>query len=571
MHHKPFKVERSEEGDIYYVSGRGLQVIHTPLLNRDAAFTIEEREKLELSGLLPDRVETIEEQAERAWSQFNKQPTDIQKNVFLSALHDRNETLYYRVVCDHAHETFPIIYDPVIGEAIRKHSHIFRRPRGIYLSIDHPDAIETAFDNLGLGPDDVDIIACSDAEEILGIGDWGVAGVDITIGKLAVYTAAAGIDPARVIAVGLDVGTDRQELLDDPEYMGLAHKRVRGEAYDNFIDRFVQVVKKRFPDTFLHWEDFGPSNARRLIEKYRTGFCTFNDDMQGTGAITLAGILSGVRVSGLPLKDNRVVVYGAGTAGVGISDQIRDAMMMEGLSEEEATSRIYCLASHGLLVENMPDGMRDFQQGYGRKAAEVADWQRDASGHISLAETVRRVKPTILIGTSTQPGAFTEEIVREMASHCMRPMIFPLSNPTELHEAKPVDLIHWTDGRALVATGAPFTPVTYKKTSYVIPQANNAMLYPGLGLGIVVSRACLVTDGMIAVAARAVSEMSDVSTPGAPLLPLVTDLRQVSAAVAEKVVNQAISESVARAEITDVKQAVKSAMWQPVYPAIKAV
>ncbi len=571
MYHKPFKVEHTDSGDIFFISGRGLQILHAPLANRDAAFTKEQRDLLGLTGLLPDRVETIEEQADRAWAQFKAQPTDIEKHIFITALHDRNETLFYRIVCDHMHETFPIIYDPVIGEAIRKHSHIFRRPRGLYLSIDKPEAIEDAFDNTGLGADDVDIIACSDAEEILGIGDWGVAGVDIAIGKLAVYTAAAGINPARVIAVGLDVGTDRPQLLDDPMYMGLKHKRVRSESYDAFIDRFVQLVKRRFPNTFLHWEDFGPSNARRLIERYRGEFCTFNDDMQGTGAITLAGVLSGVRATSVPLKEHRVVIYGAGTAGVGIADQIRDAMMLEGMSKEEARSRIYCLASHGLLVEGMPDGMRDFQEDYARKPGEVAGWQRDGAGHIPLDETVRQVRPTILIGTSTRPSSFTEAIVKEMASHCDRPMIFPLSNPTELHEAQPVDLIHWTNGRALVATGAPFAPVTYKGISYVIPQANNAMLYPGLGLGITVSRAQLVTDGMIAAAARAVSDMSNVSTPGAPLLPLVNNLRQVSASVAERVVERAIADGVNRVDVVDVPAAVQAAMWQPVYPALKAV
>jgi malate dehydrogenase (oxaloacetate-decarboxylating) len=571
MYHKPFKVERTDDGDIYYVSGRGLQVLHAPLLNRDTAFSREERERLGLTGFLPDTVESIDIQVERAWSQINAQPTAIAKHIVMTALHDRNEVLFFRVVCEHMHESFPIIYDPVIGEAIRKHSHIYRRPRGLYLSIERPDEIDAAFDNLGLGADDVDIIACSDAEEILGIGDWGVAGVDIVIGKLAVYTAAAGVDPSRVIPVGLDVGTNRQELLDDVEYRGLRKPRVRGEAYDAFIDRFVQVVQRRFPNTFLHWEDFGPSNARRLIERYRRELCTFNDDMQGTGAITLGAVLSGVRATGMPLKEHRIVIYGAGTAGVGIADQIRDAMMLEGLSKDEAKSHIWCLASRGLLVERMADGMRDFQEGYARGADEVIGWKRDAAGHIPLDETVSRVRPTILIGTSTCAKAFTEAIVKDMASHCAKPMIFPLSNPTELHEATPTDLIHWTDGRALIATGAPFAPVTYKGICYAIPQANNAMLYPGLGLGIVVSRARLVTDGMIAAAARAVSEMTDISTPGAPLLPLVNDLRQVSAVVAQHVVEKALAEGVAQSQIEDIPGAVEKAMWRPVYPVLKIV
>jgi len=568
---KPYNFTRSPQGDICQCRVRGQEVLTTPLLNKGTAFSKEERQSLDLHGLLPPHIESLEDQAARAYDQFKQTSPGLAKHIFLTSLHDRNEVLFYKVVCEHIHETFPIIYDPVIGEAIEKHSHIYRRARGIYLSIDHPEAIEAAFDNLGLGADDVDIIACSDAEEILGIGDWGVGGIDITIGKLAVYTAAAGIDPARVIAVGLDVGTNRQALLDDPLYMGNRHPRVRGEAYDAFIDKFVSVVRKRFPKTFLHWEDFGPSNARRLITKYRQSMCTFNDDMQGTGAITLAAVLSGVRATATPLHQHTVVVYGAGTAGIGIADQIRDAMMVEGATEAEAVSRIWCLASHGLLIQDMPSGMRDFQTSYARSPEDVASFKKDADGHIPLEEVVRQVHPTILIGTSTHPGSFTESIVREMAAHCERPMIFPLSNPTELHEAKPVDLIHWTDGRAMVATGAPFPPVTLNGITYAIPQANNAMLYPGLGLGIITAGAEKVTDGMITAAARAVSEMSDLSQPGAPLLPLVDDLRHVSSIVATKVVERAMEEGVARNNIDNVPATVEATMWQPVYPEIVPV
>lgn len=568
MSAKLFSVEQRPDGDVMKIKARGKEVLAEPQINRGSAFTAKERQKLGLNGLLPPTVQTLDQQAARVYAQFKSQESGIHKHVTLSALHDRNEVLYFRTICDHMHETMPVIYDPVIGEAIRKHSHIYRRARGIYLSIDNPELMEEAFDNLGLGPDDVDIIACSDAEEILGIGDWGVGGIDIAIGKLAVYTAAAGIHPARVIPVGLDVGTNRQELLDDPLYMGNRHPRVRGEKYDEFIDKFVSLVRRRFPKTFLHWEDFGPSNARRLINKYRGQMCTFNDDMQGTGAITLAAVLSGVRTTGVPLKDHRVVVYGAGTAGVGIADQIRDAMVLEGVAEDEAAARIWCLASHGLLVKGMASGMRDFQEPYARNPEDVAGFKRDADGNIPLAEVVAQVKPTILIGTSTRPGSFTEEIVKDMARHCQQPMIFPLSNPTELHEAQPVDLIHWTEGRALVATGAPFAPVTYKKITHAIPQANNAMLYPGLGLGIVTSRASLVTDGMIAAAARAVSEMSDTTQPGAPLLPLVNDLRRVSAKVGVAVVRQAIADGVAQVTPADVEATVQANMWQPVYPKL---
>jgi len=561
-----YRFEPVPQGGRCHIHARGQEVLNTPLINKGTAFTAKERQTFALNGLLPPYIESLEEQAARAYNQFKAEPTGLAKHIFLTALQDRNETVFFKVVCDHIHETFPIIYDPVIGEAIEKHSHIYRRARGLYLSIDHPEQIEQAFDNLGLGAEDLDIIACSDAEEILGIGDWGVGGIDIAAGKLAVYTAAAGIDPARVIPVGLDVGTNRQSLLDDPEYMGNRHERVRGDRYDAFIDQFVRTVQKRFPKTFLHWEDFGPSNARRLITKYRGEMCTFNDDMQGTGAITLAAVLSGVRATGRPLREQTVVVFGAGTAGIGIADQIREAMIVEGATEAEASARIWCLASHGLLVEGLPEGMRDFQVSYARSTAETAEFAKDNAGHISLAEVVRQVKPTILIGTSTQPGTFTEEIVKTMAASCDRPMIFPLSNPTELHEAKPVDLIHWTDGSALVATGAPFAPVTLNGVTYAIPQANNAMLYPGLGLGIVTAGANRVTDAMIFAAAKAVSELSNLDHPGAPLLPLVDDLRHVSAIVAARVVEQAVKEGVARHQIEDVEKAVQANMWQPAYP-----
>ena len=449
MNKRLFRIVRQAGGEFLSVSARGEEVLNTPLLNRGSAFTAEERRHLGLTGLLPPSVNTLDEQAARVYAQFLAQDSGLQKNVMLTALHDRNEVLFFRTVCDHMHEMMPIIYDPVIGEAIEKHSHIYRRPRGLYLSIDHPDEMEAAFDNLGLGAEEVDIIACSDAEEILGIGDWGVGGIDITIGKLAVYTAAAGIHPGRVIPVGLDVGTDRKELLDDPLYMGNRHPRVRGEKYDAFIDRFVSLVKERFPRTFLHWEDFGPSNARRLISKYRSQLCTFNDDMQGTGAITLAAVLSGVRATGMPLTDHRVVVFGAGTAGVGIADQIRDAMVAQGLSKAEAAARILCLASHGLLVEGMPGGnarlpgilRQKSRRGRGRVLPRRQGAYPPSRGDNPLKA------PPILIGTSHQAGRlYRRHGQGNGPAIATGPMIFPLSNPTELHEAKPVDLIQWTGG-----------------------------------------------------------------------------------------------------------------------------
>jgi malate dehydrogenase (oxaloacetate-decarboxylating) len=547
----------------------GPALLNDPMLNRGTAFTKEERKQLSLVGLLPSAVSTLDEQAKRAYVQYQQQPTDLAKNVFLTALQDRNEVLFYRLLSDHLQEMLPIVYDPTVAQAIEQYSHEYRRPRGVYLSIDEPDAIEASLRSVGAGPDDIDLIVATDAEEILGIGDWGVGGIDISVGKLAVYTAAAGIDPIRVIPVMLDVGTNRESLLNDPYYLGNRHSRVRGERYDAFIDAYVKTATRLFPNALLHWEDFGPSNGRRILEKYRKQVCTFNDDVQGTGAITLAAILSGVKVSGIPLREQRVVIFGSGTAGIGNADQLRAAMMADGLSQEEATRHFWCVDIQGLLTDDMGDALRDFQVPYTRPAGEVKGWTHDMpGGGISLAEVVRQVHPTMLIGTSTAPGTFTEAIVKDMAAHTARPIIFPLSNPTERMEASAADLITWTDGKALVATGIPSRPVTYKGITYAIGQANNALLYPGLGLGTIVARARLISDGMFMAAAKAVASLVDAQQPGASLLPLVENLRAVSATVAVEVARTAAAEGLARAQLTDVIQQVQNAMWQPVYPQL---
>jgi malate dehydrogenase (oxaloacetate-decarboxylating) len=563
------KYKFREGGDGYITAARGVEVLATPLLNKGTAFSAQERAALGLEGLLPAAVLSLDQQAERAYAQLRAQPSDLLKNVYLEALHDRNEVLYYRVLGDHLRELLPIVYDPTVGEAIKQYSHQYRRPRGVYLSIDQPGQVEAAFANLGLGPDDVDLLVASDAEQILGIGDWGVGGIDIAVGKLAVYTAAAGIDPARVIPVSLDVGTDNQELLDDPLYLGSRHRRVRGRRYDDFIDAYVTAATKLFPRALLHWEDFGPSNGRRILEHYHDHVLTFNDDMQGTGAIVLAAALSAVRVAGTPLREQRVVIFGSGTAGVGIADQLRDAMVRDGADPDAATRRVWCVDKQGLLTDDMRD-LRDFQVAYARPAAEVAGWRRDDSGGVGLAEVVAQVKPTMLVGTSTVHGAFTEPIVREMARHVERPIIFPLSNPTERIEAMPDQLISWTDGRGLIATGIPVPPVTYQRVTYAIGQANNALLYPGLGLGAIVARARRISDGMLQAAAEAVAGLVDVRTPGASLLPLVEDLRATSATVAVAVAERAAAEGLAEAKLTDPVQQVKDGMWQPVYRHIKA-
>jgi len=551
-------------------SCRGYSVLTDPWLNKGTAFTEAERAALGLTGLLPSRVLTIDQQAQRAYRQCSQQASDLDKNVYLTALHDRNEVLFYRVLTDHLSELLPIVYTPTIGEAIQSYSHQYRRPRGVYLSIDAPDQIETALSATGLSADDIDLIVATDAQAILGIGDWGVGGIDIAAGKLAVYTAAGGVNPARTLPVMLDVGTDRSELLEDPLYLGVRHKRLPQEPYDAFIDAYVTAALKIFPHALLHWEDFGPGNARRILDRYRGHILTFNDDMQGTGAVNLAAVLAGARASQTPLTQHRIVIFGSGTAGIGIADQLVEAMTGDGLDTAAARARIWCLDRYGLLTDDMT-GLRDFQVPYARPAAEVRDWRgRGTASGIGLAEVVSRVHPTILIGTSTQHGAFTEEIVRDMAAHADRPVILPMSNPTTLSEAIPADLLAWTGGRALIATGSPFSPVAYQGVTYQIGQANNALIFPGLGLGALLARAKRVTNHMITAAAQAVARLTDTAAPGTPLLPPIDELRTTSAQVAFAVAQAAAQDGVAgQTGIT--AGAVRAAMWQPRYAPIRAV
>jgi malate dehydrogenase (oxaloacetate-decarboxylating) len=549
----------------------GRDLLRDPRYNRGSAFTAEERSALGLHGLLPKAVMSLAKQATRSYEQYRAQPTDLAKNDFLAALHDRNEVLYYKLLEDHLTEMLPVVYDPVVAQAIERYSHEFQRPNGVYLSVDDIDGVETALRNYGLGADDVDLLVATDAEEILGIGDWGANGIAISIGKLAVYTAAAGIHPDRVIPVMLDVGTDRESLLNDSLYVGYRHSRVRSEQYDQLIAAYVETASRLFPNALLHFEDFGPSNARRILNEYRDKARIFNDDMQGTGAITLAAVLSGMRVAGSRAREQRVVIFGAGTAGVGIADQIRAVMVADGLGEAEATHRFWLVDKPGLLVGDMDD-LRDFQQPYARPRSEVTDWTTDAgAGSIGLYDVVANVHPTIIVGTSTAGGAFTEQIMREMASHVPRPMIFPLSNPTERIEAVPADVIKWTDGRGLLGTGTPWGPVAYKGVDYHIGQANNALIYPGIGLGTIVARASRVTDGMLLAASEAIAALVDAGRPGSALLPEVENLRAVSATVAVAVAKRAIEDGVATAALPDPVQAVQDNIWQAAYPSLEAV
>jgi malate dehydrogenase (oxaloacetate-decarboxylating) len=543
-------------------NGGGRVLLRDPHLNHGTAFTLEERPALGLEGLLPAAALSLQEQAKRSYEQYSAQPTDLAKNDFLAALHDRNEVLYFKLLEDHLTEMLPVVYDPVVAQAIERYSHEFQRPSGVYLSVDHIDGAETAFRNYGLGGDDVDLLVATDAEQILGIGDWGVNGMDISVGKLAVYTAAAGIDPGRVIPVSLDAGTDRESLLNDPLYVGNRHSRVRGERYDALVRAYIETASRLFPNALLHFEDFGVSNARRILREYRDKVRIFNDDIQGTGAIAVAATIPALRIARSRPRNQRVVIFGAGTAGVGIADQLRTLMVGDGLSDEEAIRRVWCVDKQGLLIDAMDD-LRDFQTRYARPAAEVTDWASD--GPIGLYETVANAQPTILVGTSTAGGTFTEQIVKEMARHVERPIIFALSNPTERIEAVPADLIKWTDGRGLVGTGTPWAPIPYKGTDYKIGQANNALIYPGIGLGTIVSRASHVTDGMLLAASEAIAELVDVNRPGAGILPEVENLRAMSATVAVAVAEQAAHDGVAQAELPDPVQAVQDAMWHAAY------
>ncbi|MDA8311831.1 MAG: NAD-dependent malic enzyme [Actinomycetota bacterium] len=547
---------------------RGRQLLSDPRLTHGVAFTPEERRTFGLVGLLPPGVLPLDVQAARAYQQFSAQQSDLAKHVFLTLLHERIEVLYFRLLQDHLAEMLPIVYTPTVGEAIQRFSAEFRGTRGVYLSVDHAEDIEQSLAASGLGPDDVDVVVATDGEAILGIGDWGVGGIAISIGKLAVYTAAGGIDPDRTLPVVLDVGTNRQTLLDDPLYLGNRHPRVDVSTYDDFIDAYVRTAGRLFPRALLHWEDLGASNARRVLDRYKDDRLTFNDDIQGTGAIVLAAVLSALRTTGGRLEDQRVVIHGAGSAGIGIAEQLAAAIAEDGASDGRGA--IWALSSRGLLRAST-GRLRDFQRPFARPEEEVRSFEKDSDGRIGLAEVVRQVRPTILIGTSGQPGSFTEEIVRTMAAHCERPIVMPLSNPTSLSEAEPADLLSWTQGRALVASGSPFSPVTIGAETFAVAQANNALVFPGLGLGVIVARASRVTPRMLHAAARAVAGEVDASSAGAPLLPPVDTLRQTSAAVAAAVAQAAAEDGVAGVDRIGFDDAVAAAMWEPAYRPLRPV
>ena len=535
-------------------------ILNNPFLNKGTAFTLEERKELGLIGLLPPYVQTIEEQAAQTYAQMQTKANDLGKRLFLMEIFNTNRTLFYYLFSQHLEEFNPIVYDPTIADTIEGYSDLFVDPQYAgYLDINHPENIEATLKNAA-GDREIRLIVVTDAEGILGIGDWGTNGVDISVGKLMVYTGAAGIDPSTVLPLVIDAGTNREELRNNPNYLGNRHERVRGDRYYDFIDQFVQTAERLFPKLYLHWEDFGRLNAANILEKYRKQIPTFNDDIQGTGIVTLGGIFGSLDITGEKLTDQVYLCYGGGTAGAGIASRVLREMVSEGLPEEEAYKRFFMVDKQGLLFDDMDD-LTPEQKPFAKKRSDFAN----ADKLTDLLEVVKTVKPTILVGTSTQPNTFTKEIVEAMCENTERPIIFPLSNPTKLAEASAKDLIEWSDGKAFVATGSPAGTVSYKGVAYVIGQANNALIYPGLGLGMLASEASLLTDEMIGAAAHSLSGIVNPGEPGAPVLPPFKYVADVSIKVAEEVAKKAQEQGLARAEETDMAKAVRDLKWYPEY------
>jgi malate dehydrogenase (oxaloacetate-decarboxylating) len=542
----------------------GFDLLMNPRLNKGTAFTNSERDAFGLHGLLPPHVGTLEDQRERRKTSLASRTSAFARYRMMRDLQDNDETLFYSFIEHNIEELLPIVYTPTVGEGCQRFSEIWRKPRGLFLSFPQKDRIDKILANPRY--DDVRCIVVSDGERILGLGDQGAGGMGIPIGKMALYTALAGIPPEHCLPILLDVGTDNETLLKDPIYIGWQHNRVRGQEYDDFVEAFVSAVEKRWPHILLQWEDFAGVNAARLLERYRNRLCTFNDDIQGTAAVTTATLLAGVYATGIPLREQTIAMFGAGSAGIGIVDMLIKAMQEEGLTEEQARKRIYAFNRYGLLVEGC-QGIRPGQEPLVRKREDVAGWKLEGSGAISLLDVVRNAKVTVLAGVSAQAGAFTEEIVREMARHIERPVIFPLSNPTSKSEASPADLLRWTDGRALVGTGSPFPPVEVNGKLFRIAQVNNSYIFPGLALGILVSRARRVTDSMFMAAAKTLASLSParVDKTGA-LLPPMADSRKIGLVVGEAVAQQAVADGVADAKSAmNLEQRLKKYMWEPVY------
>lgn len=535
-------------------------ILNNPFLNKGTAFTNEERQELGLVGLLPPYVQTLEEQAAQTYHHYQRKQSNLEKRLFLMEIFNTNRTLFYYLFSQHIKEFNPIVYDPTIADTIEGYSDLFVDPQYAgYLDINYPENIEATLKNAA-GDREIRLIVVTDAEGILGIGDWGTNGVDISVGKLMVYTAAAGIDPKSVLPLVIDAGTNRKELLDNPNYLGNRHERVRGERYYDFVDQFVQTAERLFPKLYLHWEDFGRLNAATILNKYKDKIPTFNDDIQGTGIVTLGGIFASLDITGEKLTDQVYLCYGGGTAGAGIAARVHREMVVDGLSEEEAYKRFFMVDKQGLLFDDMDD-LTPEQKQFAKKRSDYPN----ADQLTDLFEVVKTVKPTILVGTSTQPNTFTKEIVEAMCENTARPIIFPLSNPTKLAEATAEDLIKWSDGKAFVATGIPADDVEYKGVTYQIGQANNALIYPGLGLGVMGAEAKLLTDEMIGAAAHSLSGIVDITQPGAPVLPPFKYVTEVSIKVAEAVAKKAQEQGLAQADEKDMAKAVRDLKWYPKY------
>ena len=539
---------------------RGHDILNNPFKNKGTAFTQEERQELGLVGLLPPYVQTLEEQAAQTYAHMHQKASDLEKRLFLMEIFNTNRTLFYYLFSQHLEEFNPIVYDPTIADTIENYSELFVDPQyAAYLDINHPENIEATLKNAA-GDREIRLIVVTDAEGILGIGDWGTNGVDISVGKLMVYTGAAGIDPASVLPLVIDAGTNRQSLLEDPNYLGNRHERVRGDRYYDFIDQFVETAERLFPKLYIHWEDFGRGNAANILNKYKTQIPTFNDDIQGTGIVTLGGIFAAMDIAGEKLTDQVYLCYGGGTAGAGIASRVLREMVVDGLSEEEAYKRFFMVDKQGLLFDDMDD-LTPEQRPFAKKRSDFAN----ADQLTDLLEVVKTVKPNILVGTSTQPGTFTKEVVEAMCENTERPVIFPLSNPTKLAEGTAKDLIGWSNGKAFVATGIPSDDIEYNGINYVIGQANNALIYPGLGLGMLASEASLLTDEMIGAAAHALSGIVDITKPGAPVLPPFKYVAEVSLKVATAVAKKAQEQGLARAVEQDMEKAVRDFRWTPKY------
>ncbi|GAY75545.1 malolactic enzyme [Sporolactobacillus inulinus] len=537
-----------------------LSILNDPFRNKGTAFTEEERRNYGLAGLLPPRVQTLAEQTEQTYAQFKSKSSNLEKRLFLMQIFNENRVLFFKLFSQHVVEFMPIVYDPTVADTIENYSDLFVQPQNAaFLSINDPDAMEDALKNAA-GGRDIRLIVVTDAEGILGIGDWGVQGVDISVGKLMVYTVAAGIDPSQVMPVVLDVGTNNKKLLDNPMYLGNRHERIKGDRYTQFVDQFVETAEQLFPNLYLHFEDFGRDHAASILNKYKDKITTFNDDIQGTGIIVLAAILGALNISKQKMTEQIYMCFGAGTAGAGITKRIYDEFLQQGLSEEEAKQHFYMVDKQGLLFDDDPT-LTPEQKPFARNRSEFENPEQLTD----LQAAVAAIHPTILVGTSTQPGTFTEEVVKEMAAHTERPIIFPLSNPTKLAEAKAEELIQWTDGRALVATGIPAPDVRYNGVSYHIGQANNALVYPGLGLGVIASTARLLTDEMISAAAHSLGGIVDPDQPGAAVLPPVSKLDAFSQTVALAVAKCAVAQNLNREPMTHVAAAIEKEKWLPEY------